>query len=109
MKLTNFALVSVTLVGLVAIGCKRDDEDAETLGSSESQLVEDDSEAADTDDDLEAGIDEPLSGATEAEPGTPADGASDDEVLEKVRVNAGRFFKPAGCVTSTRDGDTITH
>ncbi|MBX3220359.1 MAG: hypothetical protein KF795_07545 [Labilithrix sp.] len=111
MKLANLALVSVTLLGILAVGCKRDDDadDDSALGSSEAQLVEDDSEATEVDDDLEAGLDEPLSGASEADPGAPADGASDDEVLEKVRTNPGRFFKPAGCITSTREGNTITH
>lgn len=113
MKLANLALVSATILGTLAVGCTRDDDtaaaDDASLGSAESQLVEDDTEASDLDDDLEIGLDEPLSGASEAEPGSPADGASDDEVLEEVRSNAGRFFAPAGCVTSTRDGDRITH
>jgi hypothetical protein len=110
MKLANLALVSVTLVGLLAVGCKKDDEgDEDALASSELQLVEDDSEASDTDDDLEAGLDEPLSGGSETDPGTPADGASDEELLEKVRANAGRFFKPAGCIASIREGNKIKH
>lgn len=110
MKLLNLALVSVTLLGLLAVGCQKDDaDDEDNLGSAESELVEDDSEATDTDDDLEAGLDEPLSGANETDPGTPADGADDNEVLEKVRANAGRFFKPAGCIASTREGNKIKH
>jgi hypothetical protein len=110
MKLANLALVSVTLLGIFAIGCKKDDNDDEdSLGSSEAQLVEDDSEATEADDDLEVGIDEPLSGADEADPGNPADGTNDDEVFEKVRANAGRFFKPAGCIASTREGNKIKH
>lgn len=112
MKLANIALVSVTILGILAVGCKKDDEvadDDSALGTNEAQLVEDDSEAAGTDDDLEAGIDEPLSGAAAEEPENPADGASDDELLEKVRTNPGRFFKPAGCITSTRDGNKVTH
>ncbi len=114
MKLANLALVSATLLALVAVGCKNDDDaddtsSNDTLGTAESQLVEDDAEATDTDEDLESGVDEPLSGGTATDPGTPADGASDDEVLEKVRTNAGKFFQPAGCITSTRDGNKITH
>lgn len=112
MKLAKVALLSVTLLGLLAVGCKKDDTEDSTdgsLASNESQLIEDDADASGTDDDLESSIDEPLSGGTETDPGTPADGASDDEVLEKVRTNAGKFFKPAGCLTSTRDGNKITH
>jgi hypothetical protein len=110
MKLVNLALVSVTLFGLVTVGCKKDDEeDNGTVDSSEQALISDDQEAAETDDNLEAGVDEPLSGATVADPGNPADGASDDEVAEKLRANPGLFFKPAGCLVSTRDGNKITH
>jgi hypothetical protein len=112
-KLANIALVSVLVLGsIAAVGCKKADDDDSTnenLGTSEAQLVEDDSEAADTDDDLESGLDEPLSGSTEADPGTPADGASDDEVYEKMRTNPGRFFKPAGCIVSTREGNVFKH
>jgi hypothetical protein len=111
MKLANVALVSVTLLGILAVGCKNDDDEsgADSLGTSELQLVEDDSDASELDDELEVGVDEPLSGADEANPGSPADGASDDEVLEKVRTNSGKFFKPAGCITSTRTGNQIAH
>lgn len=109
--LTNIALASIIAVGIVTIGCKshEDDESDSALGASESQLVEDDAEASDVDDDLEAGLDEPLSGATEVDPGSPADGASDDDVMEKARTNPGRFFKPAGCIVSTRQGNKLTH
>jgi len=114
LKLAKVALVSVFV--LAAIGCgKKEDDDSSTngggeqLGTSEAQLVEDDSEAADTDEDLESGLDEPLSGSTEADPANPADGASDDEVYEKIRTNPGRFFKPAGCIVSTRAANVFTH
>jgi hypothetical protein len=113
MKLANVALVSTTLLALLAVGCRHDaSEDTSEGGSiatSEAQLLEDDSEATSVDDDLESSVDEPLSGGDVSDPGTPADGASDDELLEKVRTNAGKFFKPAGCLTSTRDGNKITH
>lgn len=117
MKLTNIALLSAALFSLtvVANGCANksdDNDDGDTstdLGTSEAQLVADDSEAAEADEDLEEGVDQPLSGASETDPENPADGASDDEVLEKVRVNAGRFFRPAGCLVSTRDGNKIQH
>ena len=112
MKTAHIAILSASLLGLLVVGCKQDDDTSspgEDLGTSESQLVADDSEATETDDDIEAGIDEPLSGAAEDDPGTPADGSSTDELLEKIRANAGRFFKPAGCLVSTRTGNTIAH
>lgn len=111
MKLANVALVSVVVLGFAVVGCNKQDEtaDEENLGAAEAQLVEDDSEASGTDDDLEAGLDEPLSGADEANPGTPAEGKTLDEVMEKVRSNPGRFFKPAGCIASTRNGNEVKH
>lgn len=110
MKLTRTALVSLTLLALVTGGCKQDDTaDESALGTNEAQLVADDSDATGTDDDLEVGVDEPLSGATTEDPGAPADGATDDEFFEKVRTHAGRFFAPAGCLVSTRKGNTISH
>lgn len=119
MTLTRIALVSAAVLALAVVGCKNDSEDDKnggtgsgdngaTLGTNEEQLVEDDSEASGTDDDLEVSVDEPLSGGTPLDPGNPADGASDDEVLEKIRVNAGRFFK-LGCLVSTRTGNKIAH
>lgn len=112
---SSIVLVSVALLSILAVGCKKADDDTTTSGdgttlaTTELQLVEDDSEAADTDDDLESGLDEPLSGAADTDPGTPADGATDDEVLEKVRSNPGLFFRPAGCIVSTRAANVITH
>src|SRR5262249_13844496 len=83
--------------------------DDPSTGTTDEALVADDSEGADMDDDAESGMDEPLSGAPTTDPGSPAQGASDDELLEKVRTNAGLFFKPAGCLQSTRSGNKITH
>ncbi len=107
MKFANVALVSIVVVGLAAAGCNKEDDSAEegSLDMTEAQLVEDDSEATETDDDLEAGLDEPLSGADDANPGDPADGKTVGEIMEKVRVNPGNFFKPAGCIESSPDGD----
>lgn len=110
----NVAVVAavVSMLGLVTVGCRNKDEDnadGAQLGTSEAQLVEDDSEASDTDDDLESGLDEPLSGATETDPGSPADGDTDDALLAKVKENAGHFFKPAGCLVSTVEGKSVKH
>lgn len=114
MKLANLVLLStVTVLGIATTACNvrsRDDaSDGEALGTAESQLVEDDTEADDTDGDAEAGLDEPLSGATPADPSTPAEGATDDEVTAKVKANVGRFFQPAGCLVSTIEGNKAKH
>ncbi len=110
----NTKLLSmISVLGLVTIGCSvkstDDPEPLDSLGSSESQLVADDSEATETDEDLDVGLDEPLSGATPADPGSPADGATDADVMAKVKSNPGLFFQPAGCITTTIEGNVATH
>lgn len=113
MKLANLVLLStVAFFGVATLGCNvraKDDANGESLGTSESQLVEDDSESDDTDGDAEAGLDEPLSGATPLDPSTPADGATDDEVAAKVKANVGKFFQPAGCIVTELVGNKATH
>jgi|CXWL01.1.fsa_nt_gi hypothetical protein len=116
MKLANTALVtlaSLALVGIMGTGCALKNAAAGAsdgdLGTSESELVADDQESDDTDQSIETGVDDPLSGAAPADPGTPADGASDADLLAKVKENAGRFFQPAGCITTTIAGHVATH
>lgn len=107
----NTKLLSVmTVLGLVTIGCSvKSTDDPEPLGSNESQLVADDDEASEADEDVEIGVEEPLSGATPADPGSPADGATDAELMGKVKTNPGLFFQPAGCLTTTIQGNVATH
>jgi hypothetical protein len=112
MKLSNVSLVSMMAVlGLVAVGCaaKTDSTGDGTLGSDEAQLVADNSEVQDEDDTMEAGVEEPLSGADPADPGNPADGADDATLLAKIKTNPGKWFKPAGCITTTLAGNVATH
>ena len=112
MKLSNVSLVSMMAVlGLVAVGCaaKTDTSSDGTLGTDEAQLVSDNSDAQDTDDTMESGVEEPLSGADPTDPGTPADGTDDAAVLAKIKANPGKWFKPAGCITTTLAGNVATH
>ena len=115
MKLSNLALVStMAVLGLVAVGCaaKTSGSGANSDGSlatDEAQLVDDNSEAQNQDDTIESGLEEPLSGADPTDPGTPADGATQADVLAKVKVNPGKWFKPAGCITTTLAGNVATH
>lgn len=112
MKVSNVTLVSMmALLGVAAAGCvaKNDGNDEGLLGTNESQLVEDDSEAADQDESLESGVEEPLSGADPADPGAPAEGADDADLLAKVKGNPGKWFKPAGCITTTLAANVATH
>ena len=110
MKLANMALVSTMAVfGLVAVGCASKTDSGESLGTTESQLVEDGAEADDADESMESGIEEPLSGADPSDPGTPADGADDAALLGKIKTNPGKWFQPAGCITTTLAGNVATH
>lgn len=114
MKLANLALVStVTVLGLVAVGCvaKTDDGNANDgpLGTDEAQLVEDNAEAQDQDDDLESGLEEPLSGAEPTDPGAPPEAADDATLEANVKANVGKWFKPAGCIATTFAGNIATH
>lgn len=108
MNKMNVSLVAfASLLAMVGCTVKNDgSDDEESLGSAESQLMKDDDEANAADEDLEQGLDEPLSGATPLDPGAPADGA---DLMEKVRKNPGLFFQPAGCITTTIAGNVATH
>lgn len=110
MNLSNLALVSsVALLGIVAVGCSAKQTDAESLGTNESQLVDDSTEADETDDTMESAIEEPLSGADPTDPGTPADGVDLATVLGKIKANAGKWFQPAGCITTEITGNVAKH
>lgn len=114
MKLVNIAFASITFLTLTAAaGCSSSDDvsssDTGDLATNESQLVTDDSDAANVDDDLESAIDEPLSGARTDDPGAPANARTAAEIIAIVKEKAAAFFQPAGCLTSTANGATITH
>ncbi len=112
MKLANVSLVAMMAVlGLVAVGCaaKTDGNSDGNLGTDEALLVADNSEAQDEDETMESAVEEPLSGADPADPGSPADGADDAELLGKIKTNPGKWFKPAGCITTTLAGNVATH
>jgi hypothetical protein len=105
--------LSLLALGLIAVaGCRaktEEDDAAEELGETEAQVVLDDEEADGLDQDLEVGLDEPLSGAAPAEPAAPPDAATQEEVLERARTNPGLFFQPAGCIQTTVSGNVATH
>lgn len=113
MKLSNVSFVSsMVVLGLVAAGCtvksEGNGEDG-VLGSNESLLVEDNDEASDAEESAEVGVEESLSGAAPEDPGTPADGADDATIAGQAKTNAGKWFKPAGCITTTIAGNVATH
>jgi len=112
---TNMALVTtMTMIalGVVAGGCTATsvgEEESSSLGTNESLLVADNDEAEEVEEDSEAGLDEPLSGADPTDPGTPADATDEAAFMGKVKTNPGRWFKPAGCITTTIAGNVATH
>lgn len=102
------ATVLFAVLGL-ATGCASSttDDDSE-LSSSESALLADDDEAADAEEDIEVGLDQPLSGA---DPSTPSAPPTLADFVVNIRKNPARFFTPTGCLTSTVDeaNKTATH
>src|SRR5678816_3794240 len=78
------------------------------LSSSESALVSDSEEVDDSEDSIETGVEEPLSGASADDPGA-VDPATDTTQLDvRIRTNPGRWFTPAGCIVTTISGNTAT-
>lgn len=96
-------LAPVALLALGACTLKAVDRAADDgeLGARESLLVRDHDEAEEAEAMLEDGVEDALSSAAPTDPGTPAEGDA-DEIDGKVKSNPGLFFKPAGCITSTR-------
>jgi len=113
MKLANMAWATCMVVlGTTAVGCTADangDDEDGRLGTNESLLVEDNDAVEENDQDAEAGLEDPLSGADPTNPGTPAEGTTLEELMDKVRGNPGKWFKPAGCITTTVEGNVAKH
>ncbi len=103
-RLSLFASASLTLLALVGCTAKSTSSAASegSLGASESALEADNTDSQDAEDATEDGIENGLSGATGADPGTPAEGGDVAALDEKVKTNPGRYFTPAGCIVSTR-------
>lgn len=109
MKLHASVLLALVAASLgLATGCASATEDDSELSSSESALLADDEESADAEEDVEVGLDQPLSGA---DPTAPSAAPTLADFSVNIRKNPGRFFTPAGCLTSTVDepNKTVTH
>lgn len=99
-ELTTTAFTLFSLATFVACGAPEDDIGARAL-------LEDNAEIASLEQELEGSLEEPL-----ADVGTSAgemDASTSDEAAERARENAGRWFRPAGCIQSVRDGNVVTH
>jgi len=102
------ALAALTLALPVGCAGRNSGSDTSGLDSESSALVDDNAETDDTEGDVEEGIEEPLSGATVG--GEVEVAAADAETIaEKARTNPGVWFKPAGCIVSTRAANVVTH
>jgi hypothetical protein len=98
-----------SLLAVSVAGCSgKSNPTSEGLDSESAALVDDSMEVDDSETTVESGLEESLSGAT-------AEGAELDLTLDATtaaeagRTNPGIFFKPAGCIVSTRAGNVITH
>lgn len=107
MRASLFLVSALGLFVVVGCGGQRSGPDSEGLGAEASALVDDNTEVDETEGDLEDGVEDPLSGAPlSGEVDTTLDG---DALAEKARTNPGLYFKPAGCIVSTRAGNVVTH
>jgi hypothetical protein len=104
--------ISIVLVGAVVLrgGCGRMDDEGTSLGVEESALFDDESDAEELDSQIEAGIEEPLSGAEPADPGSAlTPDVPQATAMASLRTNPGKFFQPAGCIVTTVAGNVATH
>lgn len=92
----------------VLTGCAGQSTGADTSGldSETAALVSDNAEVDETDEAAEVGIEESLSAGSTLDPSASLE---PDAVAEKSRTNPGIFFKPAGCIVSTRAANVVTH
>lgn len=107
MSLSRVAIVaSVFAAALVVFpGCRKlDSSEGESIGTSEDLLIAD-SEGDDDQEQTEETLEEVTTGASteaEVEQGLdPAVGSDLDAQMVKIKTNPGRFFTPAGCITTT--------
>lgn len=103
-------LVALSLVSLVlGAGCSLRAQSDGELGTTDQLLVADEQESTDSDDTLEVGVDEPLSGSDAAKPAEPGDALDERGRIERVRGGAAKHFQPEGCLTSSVEGRVVTH
>ena len=107
MSLRIALFTTLALSSLVAVaGCSSTPTSTgDSLGSSQDLLVAD-SESDDEDQQSEDAADDALGGAAdeaELEAGPNPGSDTPDAIVEKVRTNPGKFFQPAGCITTTID------
>lgn len=94
------------LAALSAVACSSPSSSGatsnESLGTVDEALAVDNGDSQEAEDGIEDGVENGLSGATVADPGSPAVAADVEAFDLKVKLNAGLYFQPAGCIVSTR-------
>lgn len=105
MRASLLLLAALGSAFVVGCGGHRSGPDTEGLDSESAALIEDNADVEGTEEEVELGVEESLSGGepTEVAALEPAD------IAEKARLNPGIFFKPAGCIVSTREANVVTH
>lgn len=106
LRIALLASLSLATGALFVTGCASNaSSSGDSLGTSADLLVSD-SETDEEDAQSEDATDDALGGAdgeADLEQGPDPQALSPDAVLEKVRKNPGKFFSPAGCMTTTVD------
>jgi hypothetical protein len=100
-----FVPAPLLLLALAAAGCAQEPDD--DPNATAAALVSDNYEIESLEGDLEGSLEVALSGAVSEDSEVTADTESD--AAEAARANAGVHLQPAGCVTSTREGNVVTH
>jgi hypothetical protein len=79
----------------------------DSIGADQAAIVADHSESESTDDQVQGGVEDTLSGATPAAASFDLTVAP-EAAAANVHTNAGLWFKPAGCIVSTVSGAVVT-
>ena len=107
MRTSATLLVLVTFGSLATLACAGRGEDESDLDAATLALVAANEELQSTEQDLEGGLELPLSGAPSES--DPVDTSSEEAAATAAWSNAGIYFQPAGCISNTRDGAVVTH
>jgi hypothetical protein len=104
MRTSTIVLISLTVATL---GCAGRQDESSDLDTATAALVADNDDLETAEQDLEGGLELPLSGA--ASETAEIDPSSETVAATAAVTNAGLFFQPAGCITSTREGAVVVH
>ena len=108
MHTRTLVLTSLVASTALLLGCSGEVSMEEpSIDASTAALVADNDAAASLEQELEASVEVPLSGADSQD--APIDLSSGATAADNAIGNAGLYFQPEGCLTSVRDENVITH